>query len=215
MHVIQLWTYGTPRETYQLILLFAFELTAQDGSKLYPSQTLLLCWFSCFPKWIIFCCSTTAIKRSKISKSVETLWLSQGSLLEDIRAIDILSSKLKMVSGDPWGGLRITTKTGKQIDGIRDGCRPVNSFSRCCPFQLKLYFSFANWWEKIVLFPVCLTFQLKTKEQVSTLKMVPFGCFVKNHKAPFPSNEAHSLHCNARSELKAECVTVWRFNIFT
>lgn len=133
--------------------------------------------------------------------------MSQGSLLEDMRAIDILSSNCKW-SLEILERHRITTKTGKQIDGIRDGCRPVNSFSCCCHFSLNYTSVLQIDGEKNSFISVCLTFQLKTKEQVSTLKMVPFGCFVKNHKAPFPSNEAHSLHCNARSELKAECVTV-------
>ena len=145
---------------------------------------------------------------------METLWLSQGSLLEDMRAIGILSSNWKQ-SLEIHERHGITTKTWKQIDGIRDGCRPVNSFSRCCHFSSN-YTSVLqiDRKKKFSFISVCLTFQLKTKEQVSTLKMVPFGCFVKNLKAPFPQKRPIHYTAMLGANWKENVRLYEGFNIF-
>lgn len=94
---------------------------------------LLLCWFSCFPKWIIFVVPLQSLKETE----------------------DLIRRKIVMVAGKHprghagywysllkpktlWRSMRNTEsqQTGKQIDRIRDGCRHVNSFSRCCHFSL-------------------------------------------------------------------------------
>ncbi|KAM4746905.1 dynein axonemal heavy chain 3-like [Rhinophrynus dorsalis] len=55
---------------------------------------------------------------------LEVLSLSQGNILEDERAIDILSSSKKL-SQEIHEKQEITTKTEEQIDETRDGYRPV------------------------------------------------------------------------------------------
>ncbi|KAM4676017.1 dynein axonemal heavy chain 3-like [Discoglossus pictus] len=59
---------------------------------------------------------------------LEVLSLSQGNILEDERAIDILSSSKKL-SQEIHEKQEITTKTEKQIDETRDGYRPVANHS--------------------------------------------------------------------------------------
>ncbi|XP_031754732.1 dynein heavy chain 3, axonemal [Xenopus tropicalis] len=59
---------------------------------------------------------------------LEVLSLSQGNILEDERAIDILSSSKKL-SQEIHEKQEITTKTEKQIDETRDGYRPVANYS--------------------------------------------------------------------------------------
>ncbi|XP_053575219.1 dynein axonemal heavy chain 3-like [Bombina bombina] len=59
---------------------------------------------------------------------LEVLSLSQGNILEDERAIDILSSSKKL-SQEIHEKQEITTKTEKQIDDTRDGYRPVANLS--------------------------------------------------------------------------------------
>ncbi|XP_072257291.1 dynein axonemal heavy chain 3-like [Pyxicephalus adspersus] len=59
---------------------------------------------------------------------LEVLSLSQGNILEDERAIDILSSS-KNLSQEIQEKQEITTKTEKQIDETRDGYRPVANHS--------------------------------------------------------------------------------------
>ncbi|XP_073479664.1 dynein axonemal heavy chain 3-like [Aquarana catesbeiana] len=59
---------------------------------------------------------------------LEVLSLSQGNILEDERAIDILSSSKKL-SQEIQEKQEITTKTEKQIDETRDGYRPVANHS--------------------------------------------------------------------------------------
>ncbi|XP_063786085.1 dynein axonemal heavy chain 3-like [Pseudophryne corroboree] len=59
---------------------------------------------------------------------LEVLSLSQGNILEDERAIDILSSSKKL-SQEIQEKQEITAKTEKQIDETRDGYRPVANYS--------------------------------------------------------------------------------------
>lgn len=70
---------------------------------------------------------------------LEVLSLSQGNILEDERAIDILSSSKKL-SQEIQEKQEITTKTEKQIDETRDGYRPVcmifHSYMPCCHYAV-------------------------------------------------------------------------------
>ncbi|XP_067915582.1 dynein axonemal heavy chain 3-like [Heterodontus francisci] len=59
---------------------------------------------------------------------LEVLSMSQGNILEDERAIQILSSS-KQLSQDILEKQQITTRTEKQIDETRDGYRPVATHS--------------------------------------------------------------------------------------
>ncbi|XP_068129764.1 dynein axonemal heavy chain 3-like [Hyperolius riggenbachi] len=59
---------------------------------------------------------------------LEVLSLSQGNILEDERAIDILSSSKKL-SQEIQEKQEITAKTERQIDETRDGYRPVANHS--------------------------------------------------------------------------------------
>uniref|UniRef100_A0A4W3IZR5 Dynein heavy chain ATP-binding dynein motor region domain-containing protein n=1 Tax=Callorhinchus milii TaxID=7868 RepID=A0A4W3IZR5_CALMI len=56
---------------------------------------------------------------------LEVLSMSQGNILEDERAILILSSSKKL-SREILEKQEITTRTEKQIDETRDGYRPVS-----------------------------------------------------------------------------------------
>ncbi|KAM4037486.1 dynein axonemal heavy chain 3-like [Anomaloglossus baeobatrachus] len=66
---------------------------------------------------------------------LEVLSLSQGNILEDERAIDILSSSKKL-SQEVQEKQEITAKTEKQIDETRDGYRPVANHSSAIFFVI-------------------------------------------------------------------------------
>ncbi|KAG8578265.1 hypothetical protein GDO81_010436 [Engystomops pustulosus] len=66
---------------------------------------------------------------------LEVLSLSQGNILEDERAIDILSSSKKL-SQEIQEKQEITAKTEKQIDETRDGYRPVANHSSAIFFVI-------------------------------------------------------------------------------
>ncbi|XP_018409373.1 PREDICTED: dynein heavy chain 3, axonemal-like [Nanorana parkeri] len=73
--------------------------------------------------------ATTRKQLKEIEDQIlEVLSLSQGNILEDERAIDILSSSKKL-SQEIQEKQEITTKTEKQIDETRDGYRPVANHS--------------------------------------------------------------------------------------
>ncbi|XP_038666815.1 dynein heavy chain 3, axonemal-like [Scyliorhinus canicula] len=59
---------------------------------------------------------------------LEVLSMSQGNILEDERAIDILSTS-KQLSQEILEKQQITTRTERQIDDTRDGYRPVATHS--------------------------------------------------------------------------------------
>lgn len=82
---------------------------------------------------------------------LEILSLSQGNILEDEWAIDILSSS-KELSQEIHEKQEITTKTEKQIDETRDGYRPVNSFSHCHGYSLNWIVQFCKLMEKSTYF---------------------------------------------------------------
>ncbi|XP_073413059.1 dynein axonemal heavy chain 3-like [Dendrobates tinctorius] len=66
---------------------------------------------------------------------LEVLSLTQGNILEDERAIDILSSSKKL-SQEVQEKQEITAKTEKQIDETRDGYRPVANHSSAIFFVI-------------------------------------------------------------------------------
>ncbi|XP_075130611.1 dynein axonemal heavy chain 3-like [Leptodactylus fuscus] len=66
---------------------------------------------------------------------LEVLSLSEGNILEDERAIDILSSSKKL-SQEIQEKQEITAKTEKQIDETRDGYRPVANHSSAIFFVI-------------------------------------------------------------------------------
>lgn len=100
-------------------LIFSFELMHKRGAKLHPYSDIIALLIFMFPKMNNFCCSATEIE-DMIHRNIVIV---AGRPPRGHASIDILSSNRKL-SLEIHEKHKITTKSGKQIDGIRDAGDP-------------------------------------------------------------------------------------------
>lgn len=125
------YNYGfmTPIDSY----FFPLSLGTKGEQNYTLTQTLLLCWFLCFPKWIIFVVPPQSLKE------IEDM-ICRNIVIVAVRPPRGHASywysllKPKTVSGDPWE----TQNHNKEweTNWWNQRCpRPVNSFACSCHFS--------------------------------------------------------------------------------